>query len=217
MSIKEKFSRKIKSPYGLHKDYMLHLRPGYTALVGPNGAGKTTLLHQIRDFAKAEGFEVFTYENIHDGGKTAMGNYVHSNNIKAAATALCSSEGEQITINFGQHMNALGQLVRKCVEQDKPLFILLDGLDSGASIDRARELMNLFHMIEQDVGIQPGGAKHAIYIINAVNNYELARNISVDPRTGETHCFMSYKEYAKFICEYFDTHKNPDESEKQAQ
>ena len=205
--IKIAFTPKIQSPYDLHKPYELQLKPGYTALVGPNGAGKTTLLHLIQQHASKAGYETILYDNQRHGGSNAISQYINGNNTKMAATALCSSEGEQIAINFGQKVQAIGQAVRKAVETDTPLFILLDSLDSGASIDRTRELLNLFDIIGKEAGVRQDKAEHAIYIIAAVNNYELARRNCMDPRTGKNLTFTDYDNYADFICKYFEKYE----------
>ena len=198
------FRCKIPDWYGIHSGYNLLLRLGYTALVGPNGAGKTTLLQQLEEIAKERGYEVIRYSNEKDGGDRAKQQYLASGSMEYLAAAACSSEGEQVAMNFGRVAGKIGQLVRKSVENNIPLFILLDGLDSGASIDRTRELMSLFQLVERDAGVMPGGAVHDLYIVAAANSYELAKQRCVDVRTGKVMTFGSYEEYAKFICGYFD-------------
>ena len=186
------FQCRIEDWYGIHQGFNLLLRPGYTALVGPNGAGKTTLLQQIKEIAEKKGHDVFWYSNLEDGGSTAMERNTLKDNLGFVATAICSSEGERIAMSFGDILPQLGARVRKDIAEDKPLFILLDGLDSGASIDRTREQV-----------VQPGGAEHEVYILAAVNSYEMARRRCVNVRTGESMTFGGYEEYADFICSYF--------------
>ena len=128
------FRCKIPDWYGIHSGFNLLLRPGYTALVGPNGAGKTTLLLQLEEIAKERGYEVFHYSNLRDGGENARQQYLREDSLDYLATSVCSSEGEQLVLNFGKIAGKIGGLVRKSVENDTPLFILLDGLDSGASL-----------------------------------------------------------------------------------
>ena len=207
----EHFRCKIPDLYGIHSGFDLLLRPGYTALVGPNGAGKTTLLQQVKEIAKKRGYEVFFYSNTDNGGDTAKQSYLSEGNIDYLAAAACSSEGEQVALNFGRVVPKIGQLVKKAIANDTPLFILLDGLDSGASIDRARELMHLFELIEREAGVMPGGAEHEIYILVSINSYELARHMCMDVRTGETMLFSGYEDYANFICDYFKTRSNVSE------
>ena len=74
----------------------------------------------------------------------------------SASSLICrSSEGERIALSFGDIVPQIGVRVRKDIAENKPLFILLDGLDSGASIDRTRELMSLFELIERDANVIP--------------------------------------------------------------
>lgn len=197
---KQSFRCKIKDWRDIHNGFWLNLRPGYTALVGPNGAGKTTLLHQIREIAFSKGYKVFSYSN-----KTQefMDRYLAAGDVKELAKAVIASEGEKTVLNFEATTGKIGKAVREAIEQEQPLFILLDNLDSGTSIDRQRELMRFFEMIEQDVGVQPGKAEHEVYILAAVNAYEMAKGICVDVRTGKTMTFGSYEEYANFVSNYF--------------
>ena len=204
------FRCKIEDWYGIHPGFTLSLRPGYTALVGPNGAGKTTLLRQVEEIAKAKGYDVFYYSNQEEGGSTSMERNVMRDNLEFVATAICSSEGERIAAAFGDILPQLGSRVRKDIAENKPLFILLDGLDSGASIDRTRELMSLFELIERDAGVQPGGAEHEVYILAAVNSYEMACRRCVNVRTGESMMFGRYEEYASFICSFFEKYPTLD-------
>lgn len=197
------FRCKINDWYGIHQGFNLLLRPGYTALVGPNGAGKSTLLRQIKELAEKRGYDVFWYSNQEDGDTIAMERNVLRGNMSFVAASLCSSEGERVALSFGDIVPQIGVRVRKDIAENKPLFILLDGLDSGASIDRTRELMGLFELIERDAGVQPGGAEHEVYILAAVNSYEMARRLCINARTGESVTFGGYEEYADFICSYF--------------
>lgn len=197
------FRCKIEDWYGIHPGFPLSLRPGYTALVGPNGAGKTTLLRQVEEIVRAKGYDVFYYSNQEEGGSVAMERNMLRDNMEFVATAFCSSEGERVAMSFADILPKLGSRVRKDIAEGRPLFIFLDGLDSGASIDRTRELMSLFELIEKDAGVQPGGAEHEVYILAAVNSYEMARRRCVNVRTGESMTFGGYEEYADFICFYF--------------
>lgn len=186
--------------FELHHGFTLNLNPGFTALVGPNGAGKTTLLHQIKKYAEMNGIDVWSYSNIVDGGDNARQAYLFHGDIKYLATAALSSEGEQVAMNFSLKVGELGATVRNAKQQGKPLFVLLDAIDSGASIDRARDLRNLFDLIyRNDIA---HGAE--VYIVMAVNHYELVKAPAtcVNVRNGKTVAFNSYDEYADFICTF---------------
>lgn len=190
----------VKDWYDLHKGFSLEMSPGFTALVGPNGAGKTTLLQQIKEYAKHEGVEVWEYSNVRDGGRMAMSQYQFTGDFRNLATSMMASEGENVALNFSNKAGELGKTVRKAATEGKPLIVLLDAIDSGASIDRARDLRDLFDLIyEQDIS---KGAE--VYIVMAVNSYELAKDPAdcVNVRNGEHIRFGSYNDYAKFVCSF---------------
>lgn len=200
------YTQKIVDWYdnNIYKKYTLKLIPGYTALIGPNGAGKTTLITQIKDTAdKLDNVILFSYSNFTDGGHCAMDGYLNRNNsMKSFIAVATASEGEAIYYNFGEFVSKISGAVDKAANENKTLIITIDAIDSGTSIDKLREYANLFGLIEED-------AKHhkleEIYIIVAVNNYELAKAANdkcLDPRTGKYYKFSSYEEYADWICGY---------------
>lgn len=185
---------KINDWYGLHDGFTLTLKPGYTAIVGPNGAGKTTLLNQIKQYAEGQGIPVWEYSNVRDG-QMANDKYALAGKMELVATNMVSSEGEQVAINFGQAVSALGRFVTKT---KGTIVILLDAIDSGASIDRARDIRDLFDMVlENEKG-------RDVYIIMAVNHYELAKAPAdcVHARTGGHLAFDSYDAYADFVVNF---------------
>lgn len=199
---------KINDEYNLHNGFFLNLKPGYTALVGPNGAGKTTLLRQINDYAISKNIPVIDYSNLTDGGYFARQKYLDTGFIDELCTAVCSSEGQELYFHFCQFVTQIGDSVRNAKVENTKLFILLDGLDSGLSIDIQRKLLDFFKLIEKDINLTPDRkADPEVYLIVAVNSYELATGNCIDVQTGKSISFKSYDEYAKFICEYNDTHK----------
>lgn len=198
------FRCKINDWYGLHNGFMLNLRPGFTAIVGPNGAGKTTLLSQIKEKARSKNYRTLSWSNLSDGGQDAMQRMLSTGDIKALALSASSSEGQNVTINFGNIVPKINESVQKTKNDGVPLFVFLDGIDSGLSIDRLQDIISLFQLIEKDAGVHPGGAEHPVYVLAAVNQYELARGYCIDARTGRPVSFADYTDYAKFITTYFD-------------
>lgn len=183
--------------YDIHKGFALELQPGVTCVVGPNGAGKTTLLTQLKNFADVNGITVWKYSNFTDG-KYEDDRYLNAN-VRLFATSAFSSEGEKVAMHFAGRVSEIGRLVSESKANGKPAFVLLDALDSGASIDRVRELYDLFVLINND--IKDGGE---VYVVVAINQYELAKSPlrCVDCRTGKTVKFSCYDEYAEYICGY---------------
>lgn len=185
---------KIEDVYDLHKGFNLTLKPGFTALVGPNGAGKTTLLSQIKTYADQNNIPVWQYSNRREG-RLMTDAAALKNRLDFVASSLTSSEGEQVAIHFGESIKDLRKFIR---EASSPVFVLLDAIDSGASIDRAKELRDFFHLVIKTE------TDREVYIIMAVNHFELARSTDcVHARTGEHITFHDYETYAGFILDFF--------------
>lgn len=190
----------IKDIRKIHNGYDLTLNSGLTVLVGPNGAGKTTLLGQLAEYAKENQIPYFMYSNFSDGGHFAMDRYLQVGDVARFSAAMWSSEGEQVALNFGAQLVEMGSKTRKAVEEGKDILLLIDAVDSGASIDRVRELRNVFSLMSKDANV---------YIVAAANQYEMVRDGTdcVDVRTGEHLKFHSYDDYADFICSYLKKQK----------
>ena len=187
----------ISDWHELHKGFDLTLNSGFTAIIGPNGAGKTTLLNQLKEYAEKNDFVLWSYSNVVEGSfATQM--YLDSGKFEDLATAAFASEGEKVAFNFSRTIQEIGMTVRKAHLARKPCLILLDAVDSGASIDRARDLRNLFEIIHKDMQGSPA------YAVMAVNQYEIAQAPTdcVNARNGEHITFPTYGEYADFICAF---------------
>lgn len=191
----------------------IEIKPGLTVLVGCNGSGKSTLLHNIRDELKRENIPYFYYDNEKDGGSHSIGESVFHQNYSLAATQLCSSEGENITLNLGKiasqwryfietgetNQNTFSKIFGSSLEttkSSKERWILLDAMDSGYSIDNVIEMKELFDLIIEDskyFNIIP-------YIIISSNEYELVNGSNcLDVTEGTYLTFQDYDAYKKFI------------------
>lgn len=181
----------------LKKGFNIRLEPGYTALIGPNGAGKTSILSSLENYCKEQNIHVMRYSNLTEGGSTAVSKQMLAGNCQMSATMLCSSEGECITLAIGDFVASIGVQVHKMAGGDKPLVILLDALDSGSSIDRIRDLRDLFELILDD----SKKSDLEVYIIQACNAFEMVKNADcIDVRTGKHRKFSTYDAFARFIC-----------------
>lgn len=157
--------------------------------------GKTTLLHQIRDSLKTIKIPYVSFDNLKDGGGHSISEAGFYGNFGFMATAMCSSEGENIVMNMGNLAARLGDFVKtgedtkdakfkaltrslarldKEFEEEKEIpkerWILLDAVDSGLSVDNIVDLKEqLFKTIlEYNYG-------NKIYIVISANEYEMAR------------------------------------------
>ena len=195
----------------------IEIQQGLTVLVGCNGSGKTTLLHNIKSELKKEDIPVFYYDNEKDGGNNSISESIFYGNLSFTATALCSSEGENISLNLskiasklrkfvetgdnGDRFNALAKtLALKDDNEENNVsnerWILLDAMDSGYSIDNVIEMKDFFDLVIKDAkefGIE-------LYIMISSNEYELAHESKCfDVMEGKCIQFASYEDYKKFI------------------
>ena len=201
----------------LYKKEAITIKPGVTVLVGCNGIGKTTLLHQMRDRLKKQNIPYIEYDNLHEGGKESISEAAFYENFQFMATAMQSSEGENIILNMNKLAMELGQFVKTGMPIEKNPFIkafkslndtedvkhgilperwiLLDAVDSGMSVDNIVDLKEeLFHTI-----IQYNNDKE-IYILISANEYELANGEQCfDVYNGRYTRFKDYEEYRNMI------------------
>lgn len=184
---------------------------GITVLVGCNGAGKTTLLNNIESKLKKDHIPVFNYsnENARSDIITKASFY---GNFDIIAASKCSSEGENVSLCFGQKLKEIRHFIAtgKTISS-RPFFvnddasdspesserwILIDAVDSGYSIDNILDLKAVFGYMQDDA------KKHGVdlYIIVSTNAYEFANNETcLDVITGKPIRFDSYDDYKKFV------------------
>ena len=193
------------------------LKEGVTVLVGCNGSGKTTLLRNIKDVVNEQKIPCYYYDNLQDGGSKSYYALLESDDIGGLSSRLSSSEGENIMLNVGdiaknlrkfihtgENMSntAFARLVRLVHCDDKPQkvgnqrFILLDGVDSGCSIDNVIDLKDLFDVVMEEatqIGVE-------VYIVISANEYELVDGSEcLDVTTGKPIAFNGYEDYKKYI------------------
>lgn len=177
------------------KDYV-EIKTGLTVLVGCNGSGKTTLLNQIKQKLNYdEDICLIEYFNNIDGGNNKLGELLWNNNIEGLALRATSSEGENIYYNIGEIIKKIGNTIRN-TDKNK-IFVLIDSLDSGLSIDYTSEFVEIINEL-----VIPDAEKSnkELYIIVSTNAYELARhNNCLDIQSLEYRTFRGYEDYRKFI------------------
>lgn len=146
--------------------------PGLTVLIGCNGSGKTTLLRQIKSGCEDKNIPVIMFDNYSEGGSSATSWAGFIGDFDKVARDAMSSEGEKISDNLNIIAGKIGGFVRKNSSAEK-IFILLDAIDSGYSIDNVIELKrDLFDFIIKDCE----KSNIEVYIIVSCNGYEMARN-----------------------------------------
>ena len=176
----------------MRKQYQF--KPGVSVLVGCNGTGKTTLLDMIKERMRKAKIPCIMYDNLHDGGHQARSTAFFFEQMELGATLMCSSEGEQISINIANMATKIGKFVRE--NRGKPeIWILFDAIDSGLSVDNIVDVKdNLFRIILED------NKDSDVYIIVSANEYEMCRGEQCFAvTTGEYMVFNDYESYREFV------------------
>lgn len=177
------------------KDYV-EIKEGLTILVGCNGSGKTTMIRQMKDqLNKDDSVTVLEFNNLTQGGSNRVSELAFYEKFDEVSLRLLSSEGENIYYNIGDTVRKIGRAIHK--KEKEKLFIFLDAIDSGLSIDYCTELIDVIKNIiipdAENSGVE-------LYIVASTNAYELARgNECLDVQNCTYRTFRGYEYYRKFI------------------
>jgi ABC-type dipeptide/oligopeptide/nickel transport system ATPase component len=190
-----------RAPYdkgdNLYKKATFTFEPGVTVLVGCNGSGKSTLLTRIKENLKEDPNVICVFfDNYNNNRGKSTSRHIFHGNYAMAATLMLSSEGENILTNLGEIAQQIGGTVRANQTNNNPLFVILDAVDSGFSVDNIIDLKEyLFNTILED-----NQGKREVYIICAANEYELCNGENCfDVQNAKYIKFKNYEEYRKFI------------------
>ena len=186
--------------YDLYKKDSVTIEEGLTVIVGCNGMGKTTLIREISEVLEDESdIIVIKYNNLTDGNLNAMERHMLRGDLNFTATAYCSSEGERIMMSLYDVAQACGKAVRSIGDKTKEIWLMLDAVDSGFSIDNIidlkEDLLDLFLSDMQGTGIPT-------YVLVTANSYEMASGENcLAAYDLEYRKFSGYDEYRDFILE----------------
>ena len=185
----------------LYRRKNIEIKPGLTILVGCNGCGKTTLLQSLESKVRHAEIPYIKYNNLTDGGTNATSAAMFHGDMGLAATMMCSSEGERISINLANTAKKIGKMIRELKnKENSQMFIFIDAADSGLSIDNIEDVKEyLFRpALEFAEGVE-------LYIIVSANDYTMAKGETCfDVYTGNYKTFKNYDEYHKFIMQSRD-------------
>lgn len=174
------------------------IEPGVTILVGCNGTGKSTLINHIRRELEMNKIPHIHFNNLTDGGHTAMDAAAFVGNMSFVLDCAFKSEGEVIHINISRIASKCGNLMSYAIAKGyKEVWLLVDALDSGFSIDNIIDVKdNLFNVMIED-----GKSKGIdVYIVAAANSYEMVRDQNCyDVYRCKYVTFKTYNSYRKFI------------------
>lgn len=181
----------------LYGNTEFEINPGVTVLVGCNGAGKTTLLRRLKRALDDDGAPVYCHEQMRAqdklGRRLAFGG--SAEDFVNVLASRWQSEGEGHIHDLGNLLPDMGRFVMANETEHDERWLLLDGLESGLSIDSADDVCGLIDTIEKSV---PDGI--TLYLVISTNAYELARGRNcIDVQTAEHVQFDTYESYASFI------------------
>lgn len=122
--------------------------------------------------------------------------FLDTGKIDKLIMSASSSEGENVNISFVEFFDNIVKM-KKTLKAGQKNFILVDGVDSGLSIDKQKYIKEVF--IDT---IIPDMQSHnvEIYIVLTTNSYEFAENVPcMDAKTGECIRFDNYDSYRDYI------------------
>ena len=194
-----------KNPYGdkeLCDKSKISIDEGITVLVGANGVGKSSLLKEIRAFLAEKRIPCYWY-NQDDSKSEYVSRY--NADMSKLNEFITSSEGEQINICINDMIANIGQfIVTGNTNRENFLFeeydekhtskerwILLDGVDSGLSIDSIEKIKKILETVANTPNV---------HIVMSANHYETTDGLKCfDVKKGEYITFTSYENYKAFI------------------
>ena len=173
------------------------VKPGVTVLIGCNGSGKSTMLRQINDQLKEENVPSVYLRYDKEREQKDMRLAEGSAPFEIFSSWVVNSEGEQIVVRLQALAGEVGNLVRR--SDQKELFVLLDGVDSGASLDNIVDMKTYLLNMLVDRLKEEG---RTLYNIATANTYELAEGEDcIDVVSCRHRRFESYEEYRGCILE----------------
>lgn len=183
---------------------------GVTMLIGPNGSGKTSALSQLdsifntsnwktiedNDYLRNE-YACYYYNNTHEQ-LSAKQRWLDSGLTRRLASSFENSEGQDMWDYIYYKATAIGKTIRTAKETNKKgIFILIDGLDSGLSLDKINELRT--HLLDF-INKKETSEDFEVYIICSANSYEMCNHYNcIDVTNQNKVIFNNYEDFEKYF------------------
>lgn len=190
-----------KRPYDnriLYDKTTVDLKEGINILCGCNGSGKTTLLktieRKIEDRCEKDNtIKLITFDDDGMDGRYHADKLFKAENFEGLVRDKWSSEGERRFDRLSYVISRVGQAVR---DKYKTIVCLVDGIDSGLSIDLLHEYVDGLKYVEDR--IKKDGVE--FYFVMSTNQYEMTKDFrNIDITTLKDISFKDYEEYKNFI------------------
>ena len=191
----------------LYRSKYVVIKPNeINCLVGCNGAGKSTIYSLIKEDLEINRYPFVSYDNLKDGGHNAMEEVSFLEDFTALAGRMTSSEGENINMNIYSYLGLVAKIIKGEIIRDRHfkkyrdtnhIFLLLDAVDSGFSIDNLDNLKNILADLIQ----KANESGKNLYIIAAANSFELVRNARAwkVQESKEEYFGTDYEAYRSYI------------------
>lgn len=191
----------------LYRSKYVVIKPNeINCLVGCNGAGKSTIYTLTQENLEINRYPFVSYNNLKDGGRNAMNEVSFLEDFAGLAGRMTSSEGENINMNIYSYLGLVAKIIKGEIIRDRHfkkyrdtnhIFLLLDAVDSGFSIDNLDNLKNILVDLIQ----KANEFGKNLYIITAANSFELVRNARAwkVQESKEEYFGTDYEAYRSYI------------------
>lgn len=191
---------------------------GLTVITGCNGSGKSTLLDIIEKRYKGnDDWYIVSHREKEEGRGNSVSSYLYMGDYRAIASVFSASEGEAVFRNYANKVyqevaafrdtkianrnpEDIGLFRYKYIRMDKAknLLVILDGIDSGVSLDMTIDIKNFLHTILEDLHTRI--PEVPVYILVSSNSWEFCEGERcLDARSLNFKKFSTYEEYRKYI------------------
>lgn len=187
-----------KNPFDriLYSKDKVTIQRGLNVLVGCNGCGKSTMMKQFISILEENKLPLIKFDNYFDGGGESIQKAAFFGDFEFVSSMFGASEGERIYQNYVRILQTIGGKIHhdQQYKDSKYIFVLIDAIDSGLSVDNIIEIKDSFNFVQEME------KDKVIFFIVTANEYEMARKENcINTRKCKPIKFKSYDDYRDFI------------------
>ena len=169
------FIQKKKEDINHHSELSLrHITKPITILLGPNGSGKSMSMKNMKYQLEDKKMKYSSYSTSKDDIVSKASGPFGDWAIEKIACAFIS-EGERMNHSIADWM--CGPMMKDILtDRDKPIYIFIDEMDSGLSIDKImEETKDILFVVKEELK-----QNRDIHFIISCNSYELAEALNTE-------------------------------------